>query len=344
MDQLSRTVRATLSLCLPFLLTASTASAQQLGAPQSYPQQGAYSQPAPPVAQPNVPNNGVPQPLAIPAAPAVPQVPEGFQLNALQAAELNQVLDAWQAASGKILTFSCPFDRQEYVPAFGPVVNNQLQPLNKNKGELTFSKPDKGSFEIKEIWTFKTLPTPPDKPQAPVQGDWFQQKDAVGEHWVCDGKSIYEFRSDQKQVIERQLPPRAAGEALIDGPLPFLFGAESAKLKQRYWMKIDNQNTDANQVRLTALPKHQEQAANFRRVDVILDRRMQLPTAMQVTMPNSDRHVYVFHIEQAKINNTLDRIQQAVFEKPHTPWGWKHVVDNMPMAQTPQPTTKPQTK
>jgi TIGR03009 family protein len=248
---------------------------------------------------------------------------------------LNQVLDAWQAASGKIVTFSCPFDRQEYVPAFGPVINGESQPLNKNKGELTYSKPDKGSFEIKEIWTFKTLPADPNKPQAPVQGNWFQQKDAIGEHWVCDGKSIYEFRSDQKQVIERQLPPRAPGQALLDGPLPFLFGAESAKLKQRYWMKIDNQNTDANQVRLIALPKFQEQAANFRRVDVILDRKMQLPTAMQVTMPNGDRHVYVFHVDEAKINNALDRIQQAVFEKPHTPWGWKHVVENMPMAQTP---------
>jgi TIGR03009 family protein len=276
-------------------------------------------------------------PGAQPQAPAAPLLPAGFQLNALQQGLLDQVLDAWQKESGKIQTFSCPFERLEYVMAFGPVINGQAAPLNKNQGELTYSKPDKGSFQINKIFTYKEQPAPAGQPQAAKRGDWVEQPDAIGEHWVCDGKSIYEYRRDQKQVVERPLPPQMQGQAIADGPLPFLFGAEAAKLKQRYWMRIDDRNKNPNQIWINALPKFQEQAANFRQVDVILDRNRQLPLAMQVTLPNGDRQVYVFKLEAATENGTLDRIQQALFERPRTPFGWKHVVENVPVAQAPQP-------
>src|SRR5688572_16441578 len=59
-----------------------------------------------------------------------PQAPPGFQLNQLQQAFLNQVLDAWQLESGKIVTFKCSFQRWEYDVAFGPKDKNI--PLNKN--------------------------------------------------------------------------------------------------------------------------------------------------------------------------------------------------------------------
>ncbi len=285
------------------------------------------------------------QPNGQPQAAAV-QVPAGYQLNALQQSLLDQTLDAWQQQSGKISTFSCPFDRLEYVMAFGPVVKGKSLPLNQCEGLLTYSKPDKGSFEIKKISTYKVLPPPADQPNAAPRADWVEQPDAIGEHWVCDGKSVYEFRSDQKQVIERPLPPHAPGESIIDGPLPFLFGTESAKLKQKYWMRIDRRNNNPDQIWLNALPKFQQQAADFRQVDVILDRKRQLPQAMQVTLPNGDRHVYMFHLEKASINNPLDRIQQALFDRPRTPFGWKHVVENapMPVAQAPQPAQQPQVR
>jgi len=261
-----------------------------------------------------------------------PPVPAGFQLNAVQQAYLDQVLSSWQNESAKVTIFQCPFERWEYNQAFGP--GNGI-PLKKNKGELSYQKPDKGSFEITEIrvWDQAT-------------NNWVLKKDAIGEHWVCDGKSVYEFRSDQKQVIERPLPPHAPGESIIDGPLPFLFGAESAKLKQKYWMRIDQRNNNPDQIWLNALPKFQQQAADFRQVDVILDRKRQLPQAMQVTLPNGDRHVYMFHLEKASINNPLDRIQQALFDRPRTPFGWKHVVENapMPVAQAPQPAQQPQVR
>jgi hypothetical protein len=127
------------------------------------------------------------------------------------------------------------------------------------------------------------------------------------------------------------------GQAIVDGPLPFLFGADAAKLKQRYWMKVDNQNQDPNQIWLIALPKFQEQAANFSQVDLILDRALQLPQAMRVTMPNHDKHVYMFDLKSVKKNKMLDRLQQALFQKPSIPFGYKHVLDQTPVAQSDQP-------
>jgi TIGR03009 family protein len=307
--------------------------------PGNSPQLLRDSQPIAPQSQPGVvPQPGVqPQESAQGQPPvAAPQTPPGFPLNPLEQAALEQMLGAWQTQSGQIQTFNCSFDRLEYVMAFGPVINGQSAPLNKNKGELTFSKPDKGSFEIKEIFTYQQAPPPAGQPQAAAKGDWIKQPNAVGEHWVCDGKSVYEFRTEQKQVIERPLPPRAAGESILDGPLPFLFGADAEKLKQKYWMKLDARNADPTQILLTAWPKTQEQAANFSQVDVILNRERMLPEAMQVTMPNGDRHVYVFHLKDASVNGVLNRIQQALFQKPSTPFGWKHVVEQPPVAQAQQ--------
>ena len=86
-------------ICMVF---AGTAVAQQQAlAPQAVPQQ------QPPV-----------QAAAPPQAPA--QAPAGFALNALQQAELDQVLIAWQQQSAKINTFKCDFERWEYNLVFGP--------------------------------------------------------------------------------------------------------------------------------------------------------------------------------------------------------------------------------
>jgi TIGR03009 family protein len=267
------------------------------------------------------------QPLA-PQQPPHVQVPAGFQLNALEQARVNQVLSAWQLESKKINTFKCSFERLEYNLAFGPGKNI---PQNVNQGELSYHRPDKGSFQIKEIKAFQQA-----QPGQP--GQWVAQPNAIGEHWVCDGESIYEYRHNQKQLVERPIPQHLRGQAIADGPLPFLFGADAAKLQQRYWIRIQQeiQQENGNEIWLTARPKFQEQAADFTEVEVILDAQRLLPKAMQVHMPNGDRHVYKFDIANASVNSPLARLQ-ALFERPRVPSGWKRIVEQMPLQQAAQP-------
>jgi TIGR03009 family protein len=268
------------------------------------------------------------QPAAAPAQ-AAPQVPPQFQLNAIEQAFLDQVLDTWERESAKVVTFRCDFERWEYNAAFGP---GPEIPLNKDKGELSYQKPDKGSFQITEIRKWQAEPVPPgEQPPAVAQGDWIAQPDAIGEHWVCDGKSIYEYRHDQKQLVERPIPPEMQGQAIVDGPLPFLFSAEAAKLKQRYWMRVEQQQQpqNSNTIHLQARPKFQQDAANYTAVELMLDRQRLLPTAMKVYLPDGSQHLYLFDVAGASVNGTLDRIQ-ALFSRPKTPWGWKRVVEQPP--------------
>jgi len=269
-----------------------------------------------------------------------PQAPPGFQLNQLEQAYLDEVLAAWQRESGKIITFECSFQRLEYNVAFGPGPNI---PLNVNKGQLSYHRPDKGSFQITEIKTFQAKPAPPGQPQPDkIEGDWVKQPNAVGEHWVCDGKAVYEYRHEQKQLVERPIPPHLQGQGIADGPLPFLFGAEPEKLKQRYWMRIEQQlNKDPNVIWIVAQPKGQAQAADFSKVEVMLDRQRLLPTAMQVHLPNGSRHVYLFDIANAEVNSPLARLG-AIFQRPRVPLGWQRVVEEMPVQQAAQPNAPPQ--
>ncbi|HEX2475704.1 MAG TPA: TIGR03009 domain-containing protein [Lacipirellulaceae bacterium] len=299
-------------------LLAETAAAQQQGlAPQDMQQ--------PPPVQAAAPQQ----------APV--QVPAGFALNALQQAELDQVLIAWQQQSAKVNTFKCDFERWEYNLVFGPSPDIAL---NKNKGELSFGRPDKGSFRITEINTWTQTPQPPGQPAPAVKtGTWVPQPNAIGEHWVCDGESVFEYRHNQKQLVQRRIPPHLQGQAIVDGPLPFLFGADANKLKARYWMRVEQQPNQA-QVWLVALPKFQAQAADFRAVEVILDRQRLLPTHMQVHLPNGDRHMYTFNIAGATINSPLQKLQ-VFFQLPRLPVGWKRIVEQMPVEQAAQPAPAP---
>lgn len=295
-------------------------------------QQSALQQPLGPPGQPQ---------QAPPAEQAVapPEPPVGFQLNPIDQAYLDQVLNAWQQSSDKIDTFRCEFERWEYSPAFGP---GQNIPLNKDKGEISFKKPDKGSFKITEINSWQANPIPPgEQPPAQVQGNWVLQKDAIGEHWVCDGTNIYEYRQQQKQLVQRTLPEHMRGKAIADGPLPFLFGAEADKLKQRYWMRVDQQaSTDTGGIYIEALPKYQQQAADFSGVQVILDRDKLLPIAMNINFPDKSRHMYKFDIANATVNGPFDKIR-ALFQSPSVPWGWQRVVEQTPVQQAAQPKSQP---
>ena len=246
-----------------------------------------------------------------------------FQLNQVEQQFVDQILQMWETESAKIKTFNCQFERWEYNLVFGP--GSEI-PLYKSLGQLSYSKPDKGSFKIEEIRTYKQ-----ESQEQP--GDWFLEKQKVGEHWVCDGKATYEYNHEKKQLIVRPIPAQMQGQAIVDGPLPFLFGAEAEKLKRRYWIRSKASN--AITIHLEAYPRRQEDAANYQRVEVMLDRKKMMPMAIQVHMPNGqERAVYMF--KDPKVNSQLEKLLAAVFNAPRTPLGWTRLVEEIPTGQPQQ--------
>lgn len=256
-----------------------------------------------------------------------------FQLSEVEQQFVNQVLVMWENESNKIATYNCEFERWEYDPVFGP--GDEI-PMIKSHGQLTYAKPDKGSFKIEDIsrWVQKD-------PQQP--GEHVLQKNEVGEHWVCDGKAIFEYKHNKKQLVVQALPQELRGKSIVDGPLPFLFGAEAEKLKARYWIRSPKSNETT--IFLEAYPRRQVDAANYHHVDVMLDRKTMLPKAIQVHMPNNrNRAVYMF--AEPTINSKMDKLFGGFFQSPRTPLGWTKVVQpesgTAPQAALPQTGTSRQ--
>lgn len=269
-------------------------------------------------------------------APPQALIAPPFEISSVEQQFVDQILQMWEAESSKIETYNSRFERWEYDPIFGP--GNDI-PSIKSIGQLTYSKPDKGSFKIEEVRRFK----PNASGGAPLPENWELQKEEVGEHWVCDGKAVYEYKHDKKQLVVQPLPTNLQGKSIVDGPLPFLFGAEAAKLKQRYWIR--SKQSDPATIWLEAYPRTQADAANYHHVEVMLQRKTMQPKAIQVHMPNNkSRAVYMF--DQPTINGKLDAIFGNLFNAPRTPFGWKRVVQDLPagsqatpQAANPQPTT-----
>jgi len=254
--------------------------------------------------------------------PVQPRAP--FQLNPIETAFLDQLLLSWETESGKIETYRCPFERWEYNPVFGP---SMQIPFSKDLGEVSFQKPDKASFQITQVIRLENPPAGNQgQPAVPQQAKWVPQPNIVGEHYVCDGKNVYEYRHDQKQLMVRPIPLDMQGQAIVDGPLPFLFGAKAEKLKQRYWLKVQDQ-PDTTQIWLVAFPKFQSDKANYDQVRLSLDRASMLPRAMEMHMPDKSRQTYIFDLGKASVNAPFQKIKN-LFQAPRTPFGWKRIVEN----------------
>jgi TIGR03009 family protein len=254
-------------------------------------------------------------------------------LSPQEQAALDQLLAAWEARNAAVRTWSCTFRKWEYN-AWSPIDKNGGRlAFSESGGELKYAAPDKGLFRVKEStqWNAET-----------------KRYEAVGsdhlEHWVCNGESIYQFDHTQRQLIERRLPPEMRGKAISDGPLPFVFGAKADTLKKRYWMRLITPPNVADQIWLESLPRFQADAANFSKVELILQARDLMPFAIQIYKPGEmnrdvqrdpDRDVYQFDPRTNLFDKGLDMIRD--FAKPMTPFGYKYVLDDVQAQSGPPP-------
>lgn len=268
---------------------------------------------------------------APPMAPA-PVAPEWVaRLTPEHNKYVDEILKFWESRSDSIEQYKCEFVRFEFDPIFGP--KDPQTPKTWSTGTIQYGKPDKGLFKIAQIKNYAPPENPEGKPTYEID------KEAIGEHWVCDGKRIFEFDTRAKRVIERPLPPEMHGKAITDGPLPFLFGAKADKIKSRYWIHAITPPNVKGQYWLEAAPKMREDAGNFSKVTIIIDEKEFLPEGIRVYAPNAEkgggrveyafskREVYgkksTLQMNLAKLN-----VFQSEFYEPKVPFGWKKVTDN----------------
>ncbi len=298
-----------------FLPAQAPPARQPLNQPQGTLQRPAAAQRQQPAGQPNAQGTGAQQQL--PPQQQRPPQPSFPQLTPEQAAALERLLAAWEARNASVKTWSCEFYKWEYN-AFGPVgPSGDRLAFAESSGEIKYAMPDKGLFRVK------------DSKQWNAQTSRYEQRPGdTGEHWVCNGTSIYEFRHGERQLRETKLPPELRGKAISDGPLPFVFGAKADTLKKRYVMRIlPTPAGVADQVWLEALPRSQADAANFSKVELILGARDLIPFAIRIYKPGGqDQDVYQFNQNSSLIDKGLDLIRD--FSKPVTPLGYTFILED----------------
>jgi TIGR03009 family protein len=296
---------------LGLAMMAGPAGAQTQPLPPVGPASGAMG-PEQPVQQqlPRLVLRG-PQPAAQEPRPQPPPSPP-FTLTPQEEAELDRVLNLWEERNHNIKTFDCRFRRWIYDVVFGPPDQAKFIDL----GVIKYAKPDRGLFRIDS--------TEKDGKEVGID-------DARAEHWLSDGKSIFIYSPGKKQLIEQQLPPELQGKAIADGPLPFVFGAEAKKLKERYWIRLlPPDKTQKDQVLLEAFPRHQQDAANFHHAQFIITAEKMEPYALNLVQPNGKDHTaYVFF--DVVVNNPL-RIFKGDPFRAFTPLGWQKIVQPAPPA------------
>lgn len=260
-----------------------------------------------------------------PAQPRGPQQPVFPQLSPEQQAALDRLLAAWETRNASVTTWSCGFYKWEYN-AWSPAdAAGKRLAFTEATGELKYAAPDKGLFRIKES-----------KQWNPDRRRYETKAGEAGEHWVCNGTSIYEFRHAERQLRETKLPPEMRGKAITEGPLPFVFGAKAETLKKRYAMRIITPAGVTDQVWLEALPRFQADAANFSKVELILQARDLMPFAIQLYKPGGqDRDVYQFDPKTSLIDRGLDMIRD--FSRPVTPLGYTFIVEDAAGGSAPPP-------
>ena len=129
------------------------------------------------------------------------------------------------------------------------------------------------------------------------------------------------------------MPPDRQGKAISEGPLPFVFGTDAEKLKQRFFMRLTTPRNARGEVWLEAYPKFQQDRADFSKMDLILKTDGLLPDAIQKTEPNGkDRTVYTF--QNVVVNRQFGWLINPNWWRAPVPFGWKAELD--PLLAVPQ--------
>jgi TIGR03009 family protein len=277
----------------------------------------------PPPPQPRNNSNLQPPVLRTPPAAAQAPVPD---LSPEQQQFLDNVLREWERRSKTVQRYRCTFKRWEYDAVFGPRDTFKTY----SDGVIQYSAPDKGLFKVTSIWDY----TPPAKPgEKPT---YVQRKGELGEHWICDGLSVFEHDAKTKQLFQRELPPEMRGTAIADGPFPFLFGAEAEKIKRRYWVQpLPTPPQVKGEYWLEAYPKLRQDAVNYLKVHVIIDHTDFLPKGLVIFdrnfQPNQNPARVTFTFERREVNWSVALQQLNLFNRefyePKVPFGWKKVVE-----------------
>jgi TIGR03009 family protein len=285
-------------------------------------------------------------PPSAPTTTVTTQAPDWVPLPKDHADYIDKILNYWEYTSKGIQRYQCRFRRWEYD---ANAVGNAEVAKTYAEGVIKYAAPDKGLFHVEKSLQV-VLPL-----TAGQEAKYKANEETLNEHWVCDGKSIFEFDGLNKQLKQRELPPEMQGKQIVEGPLPFLFGAKADAIKARYWIRAKVPPPKSGVFWLEAYPKTREDAANFRSVQVVINESDWLPEGMVLLHRNKATTTFGFEQREKNWTEIVGKLNpfHSQFFEPKTPPGWKKVVEKFqepgevpvsvpapPLMQTQRPTTR----
>jgi len=257
-------------------------------------------------------------------------LPPPFQLTSGEQLEVDRLLDKWERWNSQLKTFDCCFKRWTYDVVFG----SPTQPKFIDRGIIKYAAaPNRVVFCV-DMTEKDGMLTPID--------------DCRAEHFVFDGKSVFEFNRHKKILIEYQLPMELEGIHFVDGPLgfsfvsaliqrcffriplyPYPFGAKAEELRQCHYVRTMPPPNRSDEIRLEAYPRSRQFASQHQKIQLIFAAKDMSPVALKIMQPNGkDCTVYEFF--DLVINETPSRATDDPFH-PTAPLGWQKIVEETPM-------------
>ena len=230
-------------------------------------------------------------------------------LTPAQQAELDAFLKRWEEASRKQKRITIEFNRFELRPAYAPPTEPEA-PVRINQGKADFEASGKWMWKVDREWVDGKLVDSP-----------------VTEHFVCDGRSLFEYKAADKTVIQHVMADEMKGHNMVRAMLPFLFTTDVKKLKDRYFLSLVP-FADPKIVCIKAEPRYQKEAANFVGALMLVDLTKMEPTGMQIFLPGgTDSFKYQFTKVEVNPKNPSELFSDPF--KGKIPSGWTSSVEQM---------------
>lgn len=266
-----------------------------------------------------------------------------FTLTPVQEADLNRFLEDWEKVSATYKRFECKFYCFTYGVAFTEGKTDKLEkdiPDYVTYGWLRYSAPNRGAYEVTGEVTGSA--------NNRIEVDFDKKAKRADEHidgrrvkYLSTGEEIHNFDFADSKVYIYRVPKDQQTGIATGGPMPLVFGAKAADLRKRYYLRLvtPESSVKRNEIWLEAYPRNEDDAAEFKCVHLVVDRKERIPKAfIKYSVNGTQRDVYEFDISSLKINSRWDTLMEATFFDPNrVPGNWTKVnIETPPEAAAPQ--------
>lgn len=249
---------------------------------------------------------------------------------------VDQLLDYWENSTKNLERLSCDFKLFEYnsnAPFVQQLAQQTSQDIRQIKykasqGVIRYMKPDKGMYKVDMAIALTG------KLDKNGQPEMLSSEQLEQDYWICDGETIHQYDRVQKKVTHYVIPSELRGQNIMETPLPFLFGIEKTKVKERFWVRAlqpppqANGQPNTDLFLIEAYPKYQQDAQNYSKVHIFLDRKEFLPLALikyqtdhvdEPKLPLTDSREYFEFTNRVRDANLLQKFNEIVFRQQFIP-------------------------